>query len=516
MAGKKQQILNDKLIMAAQNGHFIDAKKWIRKGAQVDQPVEELFGITPIIIALGANPWTKGHYDIVHFLLKNGACPNQKYPFDEKTMSGDVPYTHREMSLLAMEVYHGRLGVLQLLVKHGADVNQKTEGNIGPLDVAIESEKNIQSMDLRVQIVKFLLENNVFTEYKDKTRKLSPFHRAVEEGHFEVVKLLIQHGVDMESRNYFDNTPIITAAHKGHLAILKLLLEQSIDINSKGSKDYSMLHFAVEDFNIEMVAFLLENGANVNALTGKNNTPLHSACNDSDHHLKRMKVTEILLKYGADISARNIAGATPLHSAAEYGLNLAVDLFLKKIAKTGATIDICGDIANMFGRTPLFCAALKGHLYIVKMLTRKGANVNFKDSQNSTVLHSAANNGHVEICEYLIKNGADIEAKDFMNRTPLHCAVEGDCARENEFQSFKTVECFIKYGANLNAEFFRHGKFWTPLDCANVRIQCPECPTASIQKETRVQKLLKKNGAKPSSSKRNNEMSKLFSHQCQM
>ena len=330
--GNRQQKLNDQLMMAAKNGHFIDAKKWLRKGAQVDKPVEELLGMTPILMALHADPWTKGHYDIVNLFLKNGANPNQKYPFDENVM-GDVPDAERirGMSLLSREVFHGRLGIMQLLVKHGADVNQRTEHNIGPLDIAIESEQHIQSMNLRVQIVEFLLKNQVFTEYKDKTRKLSPFHRAVEEGHIEVVKLLIQHGVDIESRNDFDNTPIITAAHKGHLEIVKLLLEQEgIDINGKGAKDYSMLHFAVEDFNYKMVKYLLEKGANVNALTGKNNTPLHSACNDSDHHLNRNKVTEILLQYGADISARNIAGTTPLHSASEYGLNLAVELFLKK------------------------------------------------------------------------------------------------------------------------------------------------------------------------------------------
>merc|ERR1712001_782468 len=104
----------------------------------------------------------------------------------------------------------------------------------------------------------------------------------------------------MESRNSWDNTPIITctAGHdrkKGHLEIVKLLLEQGIDINSKGGHGYTMLHFAVEDFNFEIVKFLLDNGANVNAKTGKHNTPLHSACNGSDHHLKRNKVTEMLL-----------------------------------------------------------------------------------------------------------------------------------------------------------------------------------------------------------------------------
>ena len=160
----------------------------------------------------------------------------------------------------------------------------------------------------------------------------------------------------------------------------------------------------------------------------------------------------------------------------------------------------------MFGRTPLFCAALKGHLYFVKMLIRKGANVNFKDSQNTTVLHSAANSGHMEVCEHLIKNGADIEAKDFMDRTPLHCAVHGDCARENDFQSFKTVECLLKYGAKVNVESFHYG---TPLDCARFIAQLAKNP-----KETQVQKLLKKHGALLG--KGINVMSKLFSQQCRM
>ena len=153
--------------------------------------------------------------------------------------------------------------------------------NLFPI-VGPKNDLAVASLELRLQMIEFFLKNKIATEYKAKTEKLSPFHRAVEEGQFEVVKLLIDHGVNMESRNEFDNTPIITAAFKGELEIVKLLLEQGIDINSKGGKGYSMLHFAVEDFNFEIVEFLLEKGANVNARTGKNNTPLHSACNGSD------------------------------------------------------------------------------------------------------------------------------------------------------------------------------------------------------------------------------------------
>ena len=336
MAGhsNKQQSLNSHLYIAAMNGLFIQAKNWVRKGAQVDEPNDQFFGWTPIMVAIMANPWTKGHYDIVNLLLKNGANPNQTFKID-----GKITQTHPDlksfkrfhgMSLLTRAACQGHLGVLQLLVKHGADVNQKTGENYGPLDCIIDSKTLIPS--LRLQLIEFFLKNGVVTEYKDKTEKLSPFHRAVEDGQIEVVKLLIQHGINMESRNSWDNTPIITciAGSKGHLEIVKLLLEQGIDINSKGAHGYTMLHFAVEDFNFEIVKFLLENGANVNAKTGKHNTPLHSACNGSDHHLKRNKVTEMLLEHGADISAINKAGCTPLHLASEYGLNLAVQIFLKK------------------------------------------------------------------------------------------------------------------------------------------------------------------------------------------
>ena len=148
----------------------------------------------------------------------------------------------------------------------------------------------------------------------------------------------------------------------------------------------------------------------------------------------------------------------------------------------------------MRGHTPLVCAAEKGRLYIVKMLINKGANVNFKDITNVTALHGAAYFGHVEVCEFLIKKTeADLEAKDTENRTPLHYAVAGDCAKENDFQAFKTVESLLKNGAKVNVDSL----YGTPLDCANaLAFQMVKCPKET---PTRVQKLLKNHGAIPGS-----------------
>ena len=418
MAGKKQQILNDKLIMAAQNGHFIDAKKWIRKGAQVDQPVEELFGITPIIIALGANPWTKGHYDIVHFLLKNGACPNQKYPFDEKTMSGDVPYTHREMSLLAMEVYHGRLGVLQLLVKHGADVNQKTEGNIGPLDVAIESgnfpivkiilneieeknpfsglfgtalhtaafygdcdifkyifelsneEKNPAHLVNRMtplhhaasnghfNIVEMILEE--IEEMPIDSRGVTPLHEAALRGHEDIVNLLLDNSEqDKNHSDYDGNTPLLNAARNGHDRIVQLILDKVPTDELKDFNGRGPLHLAVEKADFLAVETLTEPEcySQLSVFDDEANTPLHLAA-----EMNHETILKRLLGVAEDKNPANVHRVTPLHCAAQHGSDTAVKLIMNEVSDVHPV--------NSNGETPLDLALNEGHTNVIELLRK--------------------------------------------------------------------------------------------------------------------------------------------------
>lgn len=54
---------------------------------------------------------------------------------------------------------------------------------------------------------------------------------------------------------------------------------------------------------------------------------------------------------------------------------------------------------------PLWCAAAAGHLGIVKLLVRRGANVNSTTRTNSTPLRAACFDGHFDIVRYLINNG---------------------------------------------------------------------------------------------------------------
>lgn len=67
----------------------------------------------------------------------------------------------------------------------------------------------------------------------------------------------------------------------------------------------------------------------------------------------------------------------------------------------------------------LRCAAAAGHINIVKLLVRHGANVNSTTKTNSTPLRAACFDGHFEIVKYLVAHGADVEVANRHGHTCL-------------------------------------------------------------------------------------------------
>jgi tankyrase len=107
----------------------------------------------------------------------------------------------------------------------------------------------------------------------------TPLHLAAHYGNLDIVKLLLDHGADIEavSRNAIANTPISAAAWGNHL---------------------------------EIVGCLLDHGANVNAINRWGATALHRAVDAN-----RKPLAELLLTRGADPTIRDNAGQTPLDIA---------------------------------------------------------------------------------------------------------------------------------------------------------------------------------------------------------
>ncbi|XP_073960593.1 protein fem-1 homolog CG6966 [Choristoneura fumiferana] len=152
-----------------------------------------------------------------------------------------------------------------------------------------------------------------------------------------------------------------------------------------------------------------------------------------------------------------VGGATPLVIACRNG---HYDVAEYLIERCKADIEQAGSVTfdgeTIEGAPPLWCAAAAGHLPLVRLLVRAGANVNSTTRTHSTPLRAACFDGHYDIVKFLVENGADIEIANRHGHTCLMIAC------------YKGHIRIAKYLLSLNADVNRKSvKGNTALhDCA--------------------------------------------------
>ncbi|KAF3393739.1 putative ankyrin repeat protein [Penicillium rolfsii] len=282
--------------------------------------------------------------------------------------------TETHMTALHVAAHFG-LGLLMAVLLDGEhnldlrDVNDRT-----PLHYAAENGHQ--------DVVKLLLDKGADSNIKDNYRSLTPLHYAVENGNWEVLKLLLEYGANpnIEGNGFYNQTPLYDAVEKDNQEMVKLLLDKGADPNIMGKSFFSRtaLHYAVENGYLEMVKLLLNKGAD----------------------------PQIQDSY---------RGLTPLHCAAKKGHEEMVEMLLD----AGANPNFKGH--GFYTRTPLFHATVNGHRGVMKLLLENGANPN---NDHEALLYRAVENRDQEMVNLLLDKGADPQIQDdFDCQTPLHFAV---------------------------------------------------------------------------------------------
>ncbi len=166
---------------------------------------------------------------------------------------------------------------------------------------------------------------------------LTPLGLAAQRGYFHIMKFLIERNADV-------NVTVSSGEHILHIIVqedyagldpyrrpmtelqryelIKMLVDKGADINAVDNKGYTPLHSAACYGNIKTVEWLLELGAAINAQTADNNsTALHIAA-----MCGRMELVKLLVGYGADISVMDLDGKTPRLLIAECTDNAHKDI----------------------------------------------------------------------------------------------------------------------------------------------------------------------------------------------
>lgn len=349
-----------------------------------------------------------------------------------------------------------KLGLIELLLARGADVNAKDGSGKTPLHRAAGNDC--------IKVVGLLLKHGAQINASDQSGA-TPLFEAISApmGDLATVKLLVENGADVTSKAYGGSTPLSLAAQLGKTEILEILQKSKANSGVKELRDDSVfynavhsgnttlverllstgyrlqtiqfqggltpIHVAVQDDNEEMVDLLLKKGADVNARTSWGATPLHLAARQGSR-----AVMDLLITKGADVNADTKNGDTPLHLAAANGrANHASDL-LEKGAKV--------DASNRFGNTPLLSAMGQNGTLIIEALIQGGANLNFQTPNGDTALHVAAQAGRGGMVNALVEKGADINARNQAGNSAMYAVA----AKGNK----DVAELLAAKGANLS------------------------------------------------------------------
>lgn len=318
------------LHYAAAKGHLNVVEFLVSKGANVN--ARNSSGATPLYLAKGF-----GRKDVVEFLTKHGATAEiiRPKPAAAKPVSREVTPIAEEgkktalvssplpvafplieaikannvekvellikantnlvniadnstMSPIHHAAENGNLGIVELLEKHGADLNSKTDKGWTPLHFAVVRG--------RTNIVQYLISRKVDVN-QQTTAGITPLMLAAGIAYNpEIVKLLIQAGANVNLKDQFGNTALsLVASVPDEFVVSEMLLKAGAEVNVRDAiTGFTPLHHAAARDNARLALMLIKAGADVNALTAEKDTPLIIAKFENSTNVIR-----VLLQNGA-------------------------------------------------------------------------------------------------------------------------------------------------------------------------------------------------------------------------
>uniref|UniRef100_A0A4W4GEQ2 Poly [ADP-ribose] polymerase n=1 Tax=Electrophorus electricus TaxID=8005 RepID=A0A4W4GEQ2_ELEEL len=347
------------------------------------------------------------------------------------------PQTHETaLHCVVASPHPKRKQVTELLLRKGANVNEKNKDFMTPLHVAAERAHNdiLEVLQKHGAKVHLCLECQQAAWCRPAAVALTILERwdtplVPSLSHFPLPQD-IKTRSDL-LRNSDVDYRLLEAAKAGDLDTVKQLCSpQNVNCRDLEGRHSTPLHFAAGYNRVAVVEYLLHHGADVHAKDKGGLVPLHNACSYGHY-----EVAELLVRHGASVNVADLWKFTPLHEAAAKGKYEICKLLLKhgadptKKNRDGNTpLDMVKegdtDIQDLLrGDAALLDAAKKGCLARVQKLCSPD-NINCRDTQgrNSTPLHLAAGYNNLEVAEYLLEHGADVNAQDKGGLIPLHNA----------------------------------------------------------------------------------------------
>ncbi|KAH9498484.1 hypothetical protein Btru_007628 [Bulinus truncatus] len=367
-----------------------------------------------------------GGLSVLKSLLREGANPMHQSKAGETALHIATRHCHLDIVKELQEF------VCQKRSLHDAITlaNQQNAEGEAPIHCAAEIKKSQAHNDFEdTDLVKLILSYNANVAYTTKLNGQSPLLVASEQGHLDIVKILLKNQARVDIFDEHGKTALHLAAENGHEQVADMLLYHKAFVNAKSKHGLTPLHLAASNGNVTLVKLLIEkHGATIDALTLAKKTALHMAAQNG-----QKEVCAALIKMNADTNATDVHGQTPLHLAAENNHSDVVKLFLKHRPELVT-------MANINGMTCAHIAAAKGSAAVIKELMRFNKTIITtarNKTNDSTALHLAAEGGHAQVVKILLEAGASALEENADGMTALHLAAKhGHIETMNELKKY--------------------------------------------------------------------------------
>lgn len=512
-------------------------------------------GRTPLHVAARFN-----HEEVVQWLVSNGA-------------EVDVQ-AYNQFTPLYMAHMSANPKIFQMLLEAGADANLPNAFGKSPLQVVVdrltrqpdpEHKENIKwnrildvfisngiELDLisAIQLDKLQLVKKMLTKDPEQldryTSNQRPLRTAAQHGRLEIAKFLIESfPTQIDVDNFAGGTgyPVSKLALK-HTEVLRLLIDHGADLERRITwqgfrsgvwligDNATLLHFAANDGNPGTIKLLLDHDIDPFAtarsdLDEEGQTALevatlfgmaenflaileHPAVSKADQTLKlsslkkcltmicrgghstqspnsRVVILDAILAHGVEGLAEDDFSKLIQLATQNIGPSTQVDHNLKSLVQllkdAGGELDFFSAVAiqdtqaidQMLADNPNACearrvdgypaihfAVQRGNLDLVKKLMDSGCDIELKNHSKNRghfggrMLHAAAFWNQPEIAKYLIQSGAEVNVIAKLKTTPLHVAARVGNA--------EITSLLLNNGAVVDAADIR-GR--TPLDLTN-------------------------------------------------
>jgi len=312
------------LQIASRSGHTMVVRMLLDHGAIIN--TQGFDKKTPLVEAS-----SYGHKDIVQILLEKGADVNLQYG----------PKGESARTALAAACARGNADIVRLLINSGADVNSfdirygtaltgaAKYGRCITIQLLCEAGANVN-----LNIPSLKLDDYSSNEYP------SALIAAAARGHIDSVQLLLKSGADVNpwSGTWNYSTALISAAdlhnvdwkytsaliaaiENGHTEIVSLVLEAGADVNRKSARFGSALEAAVETDHKAAVPLLLKKGAKMDNLDLNDREKITAVI-----ELGNIELVRAIINWGVDVHAKDSHGWTPYDVAWAHGHKSICDL----------------------------------------------------------------------------------------------------------------------------------------------------------------------------------------------